>query len=32
LAQKTEAITGQHHKGRRAFELFDEASAIPDSA
>jgi hypothetical protein len=27
----TEAIAGLHNKGRRAFALFDEASAIPDS-
>jgi len=26
----TEAIAGLHNKGRRAFALFDEASAIPD--
>ncbi len=27
----TEAIAGLHNKGRRAFALFDEASAIPDA-
>jgi hypothetical protein len=27
----TEAIAGLHNKGRRAFALMDEASAIPDS-
>lgn len=26
----TEAIAGLHNKGRRAFAIFDEASAIPD--
>jgi hypothetical protein len=26
----TEAIAGLHNKGRRAFALFDEASALPD--
>ena len=26
----TEAIAGLHNKGKRAFALFDEASAIPD--
>jgi hypothetical protein len=28
--QNTEAIAGLHNKGRRAFALLDEASAIPD--
>ncbi len=28
--QNTEAIAGLHNKGRRAFAVFDEASAIPD--
>jgi hypothetical protein len=28
--QNPEAIAGLHNKGRRAFALFDEASAIPD--
>lgn len=27
----TEAIAGLHNKGRRAFAIFDEASAIPDN-
>jgi hypothetical protein len=27
----TEAIAGLHNKGRRAFALFDEASALPDA-
>lgn len=27
----TEAIAGLHNKGRRAFAIFDEASAIPDA-
>ena len=27
----TEAIAGLHNKGKRAFALFDEASAIPDA-
>jgi hypothetical protein len=27
----TEAIAGLHNKGRRAFAVFDEASAIPDA-
>ena len=27
----TEAIAGLHNKGRRAFVVFDEASAIPDA-
>jgi hypothetical protein len=30
LEQNTEAIAGLHNKGRRAFALLDEASAIPD--
>src|SRR4029453_899517 len=29
--QNTEAIAGLHNKGRRAFALLDEASAIPDA-
>ncbi|HEV3492287.1 MAG TPA: terminase, partial [Reyranella sp.] len=30
MEQNTEAIAGLHNKGRRAFALLDEASAIPD--